>query len=92
MDPLLLLDEAGATEEADGAAAHSFEIRLGRHGYPRPRCNTEIKLEKLKRDKRNLPKVKTINFKENPAPLTPEELDELFPRKEITARLVGAIF
>ena len=86
LDPLLLLDEG---DEFDGAAAaaHSFEIRPGgRHGYPRPRCNTEIKLEKLKRDKKNLPKVKTINFKENPLPLSPEELEQLFPRKEISAR------
>lgn len=82
VDPLLLL--ADESEELDGA--HSFEIRLGRHGYPRPRCNTEIKLEKLKRDKKNLPKVRTINFKENPVPLSPQELEELFPRKEISTR------
>ena len=94
LDPLLLLDEG---DEFDAAAAHSFEMRGmmgGGRGYPggsRPRCNTEIKLEKLKRlrdDKKNLPKVKTINFRDSPAILTPQELDELFPRKEISGRYV----
>jgi len=49
-------------------------------GYHRPRCNTEIKLEKMKRDRRNVPKIKTVTWKpaEN-GELTAEELDTFFP-------------
>ncbi len=57
-------------------------------GYHRPRCNTEIKLEKMRRDRRNVPKVRTVNWREaQPAqrrPLTQEELDDFFPVAEVT--------
>jgi len=66
----------------------SFEIRPGRGtqlmmaGY-RPRCNTELKLEKMKRDKKNQKHVKTITWKslKPVSDLPPEELEAMFPTK-----------
>ena len=54
-------------------------------GYHRPRCNTEIKLDKLKRDRKNVPKVSTVLWREpneDEAP-TEEQLDEFFPAKRL---------
>ena len=62
---------------------------IGSDGYMRPRCNTEIMLEKMKREKKNAPpKVKTVHWKD-PVPTKPkenhaiDELEKLFPGKEI---------
>ena len=56
--------------------------------YMRPRCNTELKLEKMKRDKQNAPpRVKTVQWKNPPAKNkdkeTPDILEKLFPEKSI---------
>ena len=49
----------------------------------RPRCNTELKLEKMKRDKKNQKHVKTITWKslKPVSDLPPEELEAMFPTK-----------
>lgn len=64
----------------------SLEIRPGlmTHGY-RPRCNTEIQLEKLKRDRKNAQNVKTVSWRQAPttSTLSEADLNEFFPRKEI---------
>ena len=60
----------------------------GGTAYMRPRCNTELKLEKMKQDKKNAPpKVKTIQWK-NPASKNKDKemvdiLEELFPGKDV---------
>lgn len=58
----------------------------GSASYMRPRCNTELKLEKMKQDKQNAPpKVKTIHWKNPPLKSKDKEvpgvLEELFPEK-----------
>ena len=63
---------------------------LGGSGYMRPRCNTELKLEKMKQDKKNAPpRVKTIHWKNPPVKgkegETSDFLEELFPQKYIAA-------
>ena len=68
----------------------------GGGAYMRPRCNTELKLEKMKQDKKNAPpKVKTIQWK-NPVPKNKDKdmadiLEELFPEKDISYQTTSNI-
>ena len=68
----------------------------GGGAYMRPRCNTELKLEKMKLDKKNAPpKVKTIQWK-NPVPKNKDKdmadiLEELFPEKDISSQTTSNI-
>ena len=80
VEPFLKLEES---EPDDEFRPKSLEIRLGTNplGY-RPRCNTEIKLEKMKRERKNAPNIRTISWRQPASDLSQEELDELFPRKE----------
>ena len=68
----------------------------GGGAYMRPRCNTELKLEKMKLDKKNAPpKIKTIQWK-NPVPKNKDKdmadiLEELFPEKDISSQTTSNI-
>jgi hypothetical protein len=78
--PYLKLEEA---ETEDEFRPKSLEIRVGTNplGY-RPRCNTEIQLEKMKRERKNAPNIRTISWRPPSDELSQEELDKMFPRKE----------
>jgi len=80
--PFLHLDE---NEPEDEFRPKSLEIRVGTQplGY-RPRCNTEIQLEKMKRDRKNAPNIRTVSWRAPSVDLSQEELDLMFPRKEST--------
>ena len=52
-------------------------------GYHRPRCNTEIKLDKLKRERKNLPKVTTVVWRDPDETLTEDQMEDLFPAKHL---------
>jgi hypothetical protein len=82
--PFLRLEEV---EPEDDFRPKSLEIRVGNHpiGY-RPRCNTEIQLEKMKRDRKNAPNVRSVSWRAASLDLSQEELDFLFPRKELAAK------
>ncbi|TRY77863.1 hypothetical protein TCAL_08135 [Tigriopus californicus] len=98
--PLAFLQPLEQLHAQDDFEPHSYDIRIpgavrggaagaaltGSTGFHRPRSNTEIKLEKMRRDKRNLPKVKTIHWKAHPHPLRPEEIEALFPIKTLPDR------
>lgn len=80
--PFLKLDDV---EDADDEfRPKSLEIRENTRpiGY-RPRCNTEIKLEKMKRDRKNAPNIRTVSWRPPSSELSQEELDRLFPRKQV---------
>ena len=68
----------------------------GGGAYMRPRCNTELKLEKMKQDKKNAPpKVKTIQWR-NPTQKDKDKemvdiLEELFPEKDISDQISSNI-
>jgi len=83
-EPFLCLNDNDPEEKF---CPGSLEIRPGlmTHGY-RPRCNTEIQLEKLKRDRKNAQNIKTVSWRRANTPSTLSEADlvEFFPRKEIT--------
>ena len=79
--PFLKLDDIEDAE--DEFRPKSLEIRENNRpiGY-RPRCNTEIKLEKMKRDRKNAPNIRTVSWRPPSCELSQEELDQLFPRKQ----------
>ena len=81
-------------DDIDGTGPRSLPIRQirsgigGSGGYMRPRCNTELKLEKMKQEKKNAPpRVKTIHWKNPPRTSkdneSPDILDDFFPEKQI---------
>lgn len=77
-------NEEEVDDDDEEVLSKSFEIRLGRNpiGY-RPRCNTEIKLEKLRNDRTTAPRVKTISWKAEFSDLKEDQsyLEQLFPKK-----------
>jgi hypothetical protein len=82
-EPYLSLNDSDPEEKFRPG---SLEIRPGlmTHGY-RPRCNTEIQLEKLKRDRKNAQNIKTVSWRQptTASTLSEADLKEIFPRKEI---------
>jgi len=81
VEPFLKLDHL---EPEDEFRPKSLEIRVGANplGY-RPRCNTEIKLEKLKKDRKNSPNIRTVSWRPANTEVSQDDLDFLFPKKEI---------
>eukprot|EP00095_Tigriopus_kingsejongensis_P012344 snap_masked-scaffold198_size266703-processed-gene-0.14 protein:Tk12344 transcript:snap_masked-scaffold198_size266703-processed-gene-0.14-mRNA-1 annotation:"target of rapamycin complex 2 subunit mapkap1-like" len=78
-------------QAGDDFEPHSYDIRIpgsgrgalpGSVGFHRPRSNTEIKLEKMRKDKKNLPRIRNVQWKaSNLNPRRGDDLEELFPAK-----------
>ncbi|CAG2109000.1 unnamed protein product [Medioppia subpectinata] len=82
-DVLKSLELETKSELSEAAQSYDIMSDMELIGVRR-RSNTAQRLERLKKEKKSQAKVRTIPWKTNPNPLSESEINELFPKKELS--------